>query len=164
LIDRNELEKTDYTRVCDIQNFPSFHDAELIGIEHRRDDRELELRFKRVNGEVEFLLFEQVISLRMIDFAEQNVASRILLSPKHPFSINDIRTLVGWIRSCADSKPALVSQEQAEQIAQAILAKQTTLFSLEPSCGAAVGVLCGSAWLRQSNYSAQTDSHAPSTV
>jgi hypothetical protein len=143
------MEKSNYTNVRDIQNLPSFHDAELFRIEHRRDDRELELGFKRVNGEVEFLLFKQLISQRMVDFAEQNVASRILLSPKHSFSVNDVRTLIGWVRSWADSKPAAVSDEQAEQLAQAILAGKVTLFALEPSCGAEMVVLSESAWLRQ---------------
>jgi hypothetical protein len=143
------MDKSTYTNVCDIRDLPSFHDAELFRIEHRPGDRELELGIKRVNGEVEFLLFKQVTSLRMADFTEQNVASRILLSPKHPFSVNEVRTVVGWIRSCTDSKPALVSQAQAEQITQTILAGRATLFSLEPSCGAEVAVLCESAWLRQ---------------
>lgn len=145
------MEKPRYTNVRDLQEFPSFHDAELFRIEHRRDDRELELGFKRVNGEIEFLLFRQVICQRIVDFAEQNVASRILLSPKHPFSVNDVRTLVGWVRSWADSKPQLVSDEQAEQLTQAFLAGKETLFALEPSCGAEMVVLCESAWLRRSS-------------
>ncbi|NIF52966.1 hypothetical protein [Burkholderia sp. Ax-1724] len=143
------MEKSNYTNVREIQSFPSFHDAELLRIEHRRDERELELGFKRVNGEIEVLLFRQVLAMRMLDFAEQNVASRVLLSPIHSFSVNEVRTIVGWIRSWADSKPVLVSQEQAEQITQSIQAGKTALFALDPSCGAEVAVLCESAWLRQ---------------
>jgi hypothetical protein len=148
------MEKSSYLNVRDIQNLPSFHDAELFRIEHRRDDRELELGFKRVNGELEYLLLKQVLSQRLVDFAEQNVASRVLLSPKHSFSVSDVRTAVGWLRSSADSKPALVSEEQAEHIAQAILEGRSTLFALEPSCGAEMVVLCESAWLRQRDQSA----------
>ncbi|MBB5456414.1 MULTISPECIES: hypothetical protein [Paraburkholderia] len=143
------MEKSNYANVRDLQNLPSFHDAELFRIEHRRDESELELGFKRVNGEMEVLLFKQVISLRMLDFAEQNVVSRVLLSPKHSFSVSDVRTIIGWIRSWTDSKPALVSQEQAENITQDILTGKATLFALDPSCGAEVAVLCESVWLRQ---------------
>ncbi|MBC8752207.1 MULTISPECIES: hypothetical protein [Paraburkholderia] len=101
------MEESNYANVRDIQNFPSFHDAELFRIEHRRDEREFELGFKRVNGEIEVLLFKQVISLRMLDFAEQNVVSRVLLSPKHSFSVSDVRTIIGWIRSWPTPNPRL---------------------------------------------------------
>jgi hypothetical protein len=138
-----------YTNVRDLQSLPSFHDAELFRIEYRRDERELELGFKRVNGEIEFLLFTQIISFRMVDFAEQNVASRVLLSPDHSFSVDDVVAAIGWVRSWADSKPALVSADQAELLTQAFLAGAKTLFVLEPSCGAEIVVQCESAWLRQ---------------
>ncbi|WP_085488469.1 hypothetical protein [Paraburkholderia susongensis] len=143
------MEKLNYINVRDLQDFPSFHDAELFQIEHRRDDRELELGFRRVNGEIEFLLFTQVISQRMVDFTEQNVASRLLLSPKHSFSVSEVRTLIGWVRSYTDSKPASVSDEQVEQLHHALLEGTATLFTLDPSCGAEMVVLCESAWLRQ---------------
>jgi hypothetical protein len=148
------MEKAIHTNVRDIHDLPSFHDAELFRVDHRRKDRELELAFRRVNGEVECLLFRQVVALRMLDFAEQNVASRVLISPKHSFSVDEVKTIVGWLRSCADSRPALVSDEQAEQLTQAILTGTATLFVVEPSCGAEVAVLCESAWLRQHDQSA----------
>jgi hypothetical protein len=136
-----------YTNVRDLGKLPSFHDAELIRIEHRPDEHQLDLGFKRVNGEIEFLRFLQVSALRIVDFAEQNVASRILLTPMHVFSNLDVCSFVGWVRSYVDSRPAHVSEEQAEQLTQDFLEGKKALFALEPSCGAEIVVLCESAWL-----------------
>jgi len=46
-----------YTELRIVTDFPSFHDAELFGIEHDPETRSLELRFRRVGGEVEVLRF-----------------------------------------------------------------------------------------------------------
>jgi hypothetical protein len=141
------MEEATYTNVRDLKELPSFHDAELFRIEHRRDERELDLGFRRVNGEIEFLRFCQVSALRIVDFAEQNVASRILLTPVHVFSNSDVCSLVGWVRSYADSRPVRVSEEEVEQFTQDFLEGKKSMFALEPSCGAEIVVLYESAWL-----------------
>lgn len=72
-------------------SIPTFHDAELVTIDHRPADHALRLRFRRVGGEIHSFRFTGVISLRIIDYAQQNVVSRLLLSPAYPFSQTEVR-------------------------------------------------------------------------
>jgi hypothetical protein len=141
---------TDYVNVRDIADVPSFHDAELVGIEHRPEDRELELRFKRVRGEAAAFRFVGVITQRIVDFAEQNVLSRLLISPRYEFSSDEVRTWVRWINSRDDAKAAPVEGEKADRYVRDFVTGRRALFVLEPSCGAEMAVLCESIWLLRS--------------
>jgi hypothetical protein len=136
-----------YVNIKDVDSVPSFHDAELIGIEHRPDARELVLRFRRVAGEIESLRFTEVNVLRIVDFAEQNLASRLLISPKYQFSSDDVRTWVQWVNSRDDAKASPIDDERANQYVCDFAAARKALFILEPSCGAEIAVLCESVWL-----------------
>lgn len=137
-----------YADLRNIANFPSFHDAELTGIEHHPESRALELRFRRVGGEIEVLRFSGVISQRMIDFAEQNVVSRLLISPRYAFSLAEVRTWLQWMNSRDDSKGAAISEQNGEECVRDLVAGHRVLFVLEPSCGAEMAVLCESLSLK----------------
>ncbi|KXV13251.1 hypothetical protein CR51_05405 [Caballeronia megalochromosomata] len=83
---------------------PGFHDAELISVEHNPDAKSLALRFKRVSGPLETLMLAGVVGQRMIDFSDRNVASRLLASPTHHISVDELREWVRWINSRNDAK------------------------------------------------------------
>jgi hypothetical protein len=131
-----------YTDIQNVENFPSFHDAELVGIEHAREDRVLELTFRRVTGELETLRFSGIIAQRMVDFAAQNVVSRLLISPRYAFSVVEIQTWIRWISSRDDSMASAIDKDEADAYASDFGAHRRMLFVLEPSCGAEVAVLC----------------------
>lgn len=138
-----------FTDIRNIADFPSFHDAELCGIEHDASARSLELRFRRVGGEIEWLRFSGVIAQRMIDFAGQNVASRLLISSRFAFTSAEARAWVQWINSRDDSKAAVISEETGEEYVRDFHAGRRVLFVLEPSCGAELAVLCESVSLKR---------------
>jgi hypothetical protein len=140
---------TTYIDVRNVADFPSFHDAELCGIEHDPEARSLELRFRRVGGEVEVLKFSAVIAQRLIDFAGQNVASRLLISPRYAFTSAEARTWIQWINSRDDSKAAAITEEKGAEYAAGFRAGRLALFVLEPSCGAEMAVLCESVSLKR---------------
>jgi hypothetical protein len=138
-----------YADIRNIADFPSFHDAELYGIDHDIEGRSLELRFRRVGGELEALKFSGVIAQRMIDFAGQNVASRLLISHRYAFTLVEVRGWIQWINSRDDSKAAVISEEKGQEYMRDFAARRRILFVLEPSCGAELAVLCESVALRQ---------------
>jgi hypothetical protein len=137
------------TDTRNVADFPSFHDAELFGIEHDPETRLLELRFRRVGGEVAVLRFSGVIGQRMIDFVGQNVASRLLISPTYAFTSAEARTWVQWINSRDDSKAATIREDKGEEYVRDFKAGRRVLFVLEPSCGAEIAVLCESVSLKR---------------
>lgn len=138
-----------YIDIRNVADFPSFHDAELHGVEHDPEAHSLTLRLRRVSGEIEVLKFSGVIAQRLIDFAAQNVASRLLISPRYPFTSAEARTWVQWINSRDDSKATEISEEKSDAYAADFSAGRLTLFLLEPSCGAEMAVLCESVSLKQ---------------
>ncbi|VWB52939.1 hypothetical protein [Burkholderia lata] len=123
-------------------SIPTFHDAELVTIDHRPADQELRLRFRRVGGEIHSFRFTGVISLRIIDFTQQNVVSRLLLSPVYPFSQTEVRQWLKWIGSREDFDAAHVDDSRLNQYLADFDTGRKALFVLEPSCGAEVAVLC----------------------
>ncbi|MBB3256131.1 hypothetical protein F4827_000957 [Paraburkholderia bannensis] len=137
-----------YTDIRDLKEFPSFRDAELIGIEHNPSLRTLELRFRRVGGKVEALRFSSVIRQRLIDFAGQNVVSRLLISPGYAFSLAEVRNWLHWMNSRDDAKGAAISEQNGEDCVSDLAAGHHVLFVLEPSCGAEMAVLCESLALK----------------
>lgn len=137
-----------YIDLRNFSGFPSFHDAELTGIEHDPEMRSLKLRFRRVGGEVGILRFSGVIRQRLIDFAGQNVASRLLISPRYAFSLAEVCNWLQWMDSRDDSKGAAISKQNAEECVRDLTAGNLVLFVLEPSCGAEMAVLCESLSLK----------------
>ena len=126
---------------------PTFHDAELVGIDHRPADRELRLRFMRVDGTTGTFRCVGVFSQRVVDFAEQNVVSRLLISPTYHFSAAEVGQWLRWVDS-RDDFQATVDQKQIDQRIADFVAGRKALFVLEPSCGAELAVVCDSIWLR----------------
>ncbi|WP_321814399.1 MULTISPECIES: hypothetical protein [unclassified Paraburkholderia] len=131
-----------------IAEFPSFHDAELCGIEHDPGARSLELRFRRVGGDVALFQFSGVLRQRLIDFAGQNVASRLLISPRYAFSLTEVRTWLQWMNSRDDATGVAISEQNGEECVRDLAAGHRVLFVLEPSCGAEMAVLCESISLK----------------
>ncbi|WP_186124909.1 hypothetical protein [Burkholderia gladioli] len=125
---------------------PTFHDAELVGIEHRPADRELLLRFARVDGTTGIFRFLGVVSQRVVDFSEQNVVSRLLISPTYNFSATEVGQWSRWVDS-RDAFQAPVDQTLIDRRLADFVAGRKALFVLEPSCGAEVAVVCDSIWL-----------------
>lgn len=80
----------------------------------------------------------------MIDFADQNVASRLLISPMYSFSIDDLSAWVRWMYSRDGAKAPELDRAIIERMYQDIIAGRKALFVLEPSCGAELAVLCES--------------------
>ncbi|MGV2289868.1 hypothetical protein AAHK20_14240 [Trinickia sp. YCB016] len=137
------------TNVKDITSLPSFHDAELIGIEHRPDDYTLTLHFRRVNGEIGSLSFTGVMAQRIVDFAEQNVVSRLLISPLYRFSPTETRSWLQWVSSRDDATATAIDDKAALGHAQGFGKGLEALFVLEPSCGAEVAVHCKDIWIHR---------------
>jgi hypothetical protein len=137
-----------YIDIRSTPTFPSFHDAELIGIEHDPVARILDLRFRRVIGVIDTLRFSGLIAQRLIDFAGQNVASRLLISPRYTFSLAEVRTWVQWIDSRDDAKAAAINVDSGYEYIQKLANGDLVLFVLEPSCGAEMAVLCESLSLK----------------
>ncbi|WP_244830169.1 hypothetical protein [Caballeronia sp. TF1N1] len=142
-----------YTNVKDLTALPSFHDAELFAVLHDPDAKTLLLDFKRASGPIETLLFSGIIGQRLIDFADQNVASRLLVSPEHKFSVEDVRKWVCWISSRDDAQARELDFAFAERLFLDIREGTKALFILEPSCGAEMAVLCESIALRMPHES-----------
>jgi hypothetical protein len=139
------MTKANLTSIRDVANFPSFHDAELVSVEHDSNAKSLAIRLKRVSGSQETLVFHGVIAQRMIDFADQNVASRVLMSPTHSFSLDDVCAWVRWMYSRDDAKAPEIDRAITNRLHQDIVEGRKVLFILEPSCGAELAVVCESA-------------------
>lgn len=137
-----------YADVRGTHDVPSFHDAEIVSIGHHSEDRELVMSLKRVRGETGVFRFTRVIAQRIVDFSEQNVVSRLLISPRYPFSSDEVRTWVQWVNSREDAKAAPVDGQLLDQYMHDFMTGQRALFILEPSCGAEMAVLCESIWLK----------------
>jgi hypothetical protein len=143
------MDTINYANVRDLNDVPSFHDAELIGIDHRPEDRALAVHLKRASGETGMFRFTGVIAQRLVDFAEQNVVSRLLISPRYPFSSDEVRTWIQWVNSRDNVQAAPLDVERADRYARHdFVTGQRALFVLEPSCGAQMAVLCESVWLK----------------
>ncbi|MDA0576433.1 hypothetical protein, partial [Burkholderia gladioli] len=125
---------------------PTFHDAELVGIDHRPADRELLLRFARVDGTIGIFRFVGVVSQRIVDFAEQNVVSRLLISPTYNLSATEVEQWSRWVDS-RDDFQATVDRKLIDQRLADFVAGRQALFVLEPSCGAEIAVVCDSIFL-----------------
>ena len=118
----------------------NYHDAELVGCAYSRADAALLLSFTCVDGSTPKLMFSNVTAVRVNDFNQQNVVSRLLISPSHTFTPDEIRTYVSWANSQHDYR-ASMTNEKAQLIAATVAEKQSILFVLEPSVGAEVVAL-----------------------
>ncbi|KVH37489.1 hypothetical protein [Burkholderia cepacia] len=136
-----------YQSVIGLDDMPTFHDSELVTIDHRPTDQELRLRFRRIDGQIGTFRFTGVISQRVIDFAEQNVVSRLLISPAYAFSAPDVCEWLKWMHSREDFAAASVNEALLDRYLADLDANRKALFVLEPSCGAEVAVLCKAIWL-----------------
>ncbi|KVN30683.1 hypothetical protein WJ63_07830 [Burkholderia pyrrocinia] len=142
------MDNVQYRNVIGLEGVPTFHDAELIRIEHRPSSRELLLEFQRVDGSVGTFRFVGVLSQRMVDFAEQNVVSRLLISPAYSFSTAELRQWLSWVDGRTDSRPRVVDASMVGQFADDLTSSRRALFVLEPSCGAEAAVVCEAIELR----------------
>ncbi|WNC93345.1 hypothetical protein RI103_21300 [Paraburkholderia sp. FT54] len=119
----------------------NYHDAELVGCAYSRTDSALLLSFECTDGTTPKLLFSGVTSMRANDFSQQNVVSRLLISPTYEFTPVESRAYVNWANSRHDYQAAM-TDEKARTIAADIATNRSVLFVLEPSVGAEVVALC----------------------
>jgi hypothetical protein len=138
----------EHTNVKEISNLPSFHDAELITITNNPSDYAFTLHFQRINGSVETISFTGVMAQRVMDFAEQNIVSRLLISAHYHFSSAEIRAWLQWVNSRDDATASAIDDKTANEYAQNFANGSGALFVLEPSCGAEIVVHCKDIWLR----------------
>ncbi|MFL9992692.1 hypothetical protein SAMN05444172_6067 [Burkholderia sp. GAS332] len=119
----------------------SYHDAELVGCTYSRTDSVLLLSFECTDGTAPKLPFSEVAAIRANDFSQQNVVSRLLVSPAHAFTPEEIRTYVNWASSQHDYRAAM-ADDKASTLVSDIAAGKFILFALEPSIGAEIVTLC----------------------
>lgn len=131
-----------YRNVIGFEEMPTFHDAELVKIVHRPGERELQLQFQRIGGATGTFRFTGVISQRLLDFAEQNVVSRLLISPVYKFSTVEVGQWLSWIDGRVDSRSPVIDVSTVNQYADDFASGRLALFVLEPSCGVEAAVLC----------------------
>ncbi|MCC8401436.1 hypothetical protein LJ655_05930 [Paraburkholderia sp. MMS20-SJTN17] len=136
------MNNTTYRNAIGFEDIPTFHDAELIKIEHHPSERELQLQFQRVGGTTGTFRFTGVVSQRMVDFAEQNVVSRLLISPAYRFSTAEVGQWLSWVDGRVDSRSPVVDVSRITRCVEDLAAGRRALFVLEPSCGAEGVVLC----------------------
>lgn len=142
------MENTSYRNVIGLEGIPTFHDAELIRIEHRPGKQELLLQFQRVGGATGTFRFTGVVSQRIVDFAEQNVVSRLLFSPAYRFSTAEVGQWLSWVDGRVDARSSVADASKVNQYADDFTTGRRALFVLEPSCGAEAAVLCEAVELR----------------
>lgn len=117
-----------------------FHDAELIGVEMDREHKNLNLKFKLSNSELETIIFRKVAVFRILDLIPQNVVSRLLFSSMEHFSKQNLEYWIKWVGSLSDG--VFITSEQVGEFIERINNKRMELFVLEPSFGAEVAVIC----------------------
>jgi hypothetical protein len=102
----------------------------------------LGLGFCLADGSIVDFGFEGVIGLRIADTLLQNVVSRLFLVPPDRFPADEIKRILVWMFSL-DGKLAIAESMLDAHIAD-VLAGAKTLFYVEPSWGAEIGILCTS--------------------
>ncbi len=117
-----------------------FHDAELVGLEANRDERSLTLKFRRADASISTLHVEGVSRFRIVDFVDQNVVSRLLVSSSHAFSKDEIAYWCRWICTLSDTT-SWADEGHIEEVRSKIAEGKLLLLVLEPSCGAELAAL-----------------------
>jgi hypothetical protein len=116
------------------------HDAELVGVRHRRDSRTLALSIACASGEDAELTFEGVRQFRLVDYGTQNVALRATLTPDPALDESEITRWVNWVFTTVDGESWL-SAEKRESLLRAVASGSLLLPVWIPSQGAQVGVI-----------------------
>lgn len=136
------MENVRYRNIIGFEGLPTFHDAELTKIEHRPVERTLLLQFLRIGGTTGTFRFTGVVSQRVVDFAKQNVVSRLLISPVYKFPTVEVSQWMSWVDSRVDSRSPSVDPSKVSRHADDFASGRRALFVLEPSCGAELVVVC----------------------
>ncbi|WP_061145886.1 hypothetical protein [Caballeronia arvi] len=120
---------------------PGSHDAEFVGITYAHDNATAQLHLLHAGVEQSILILSGIRHLRLNDFGLQNVVSRILVSTKHAFSVEEIREYVQWARSQHDFR-SILDGAQLQDLVPAIATRKAILLVVEPSVGAELLCLC----------------------
>ena len=119
----------------------AFHDAELIGMNHDRKQRSLELLFLDPNSRTMKIYLGGVIAFRCVDFGLQNVVSRFLVHGINvDLSVLEIHARTAWISETSDGEQ-LQEMKCIELRSQQVLNGECSLIQIEPSWGAELVVL-----------------------
>lgn len=116
------------------------HDAELNAIKHDRIASTICLTFLKPDGATVEAVFEDVCGFRVVDYGQQNVVSRLLLSSTGHFSREDMIKHVNWLDSTCEGK-RLINPNAVDKQVVKIESNELLLFALEPSLGAEISII-----------------------
>ena len=132
------------TGVC---NF-DLHDAELVGVQHRREFRTLALSIVCASGEHAEFFFEGVRQFRLVDYGTQNVALRVMWTPESDLDQSEIARWLSWIFTTAEGEN-LLNAEKRESLLRAVVAGDLLLVIWLPSWGAQAAVIAEKSEIRR---------------
>lgn len=119
-----------------------FHDAELIGVNHDRENKTVLLSFCLADGSKQSLTLEQVISIKLNDFIDQNVVSRIWDSRTRKMNDESVNASLEWLFAHADGS-LFIKRSAMLEMQTRLKNGELWLICLEPSWGAELVCLCG---------------------
>lgn len=120
-----------------------FHDSELVSVELQRGNKSLVLGFETANNKLWKFQFSGVVVFRIADVIQQNVVSRVLTVPGHPFTAEQLTYWINWASSVSNSDQ-LLAAAALKSISDKIQKGELLLFVLEPSWGAEAAIICNS--------------------
>jgi len=118
----------------------AMHDSEVVGIEINRKNKIAKLALLTESAETWCFECDGVALIRAVDFIDQNVVSRLLISSVFIFSESQIRHWLNWLSSLIDMKSNM-TPEILEAYKKKIEIGDMSLLVLEPSRGMELGVL-----------------------
>lgn len=121
-----------------------FHDSELVTVQVLNGKQSLALGFNTVDNKLQTFYFAGVAGFRITNFIQQNVVSRVLMFPEHPFSTEQLNYWINFASSVSDTDQ-LLTAGALKSITERIQKGELLLFVVEPSWGAEAAIICQSA-------------------
>ena len=120
-----------------------FHDSELVTVDVLNGKQSLALGFNTVDNKLQTFHFAGLAGFRITNFIQQNVVSRVLMFPGHPFSTEQLNYWINWALSVSDTDK-LLTAVALKSITERIQKGELLLFVVEPSWGAEAAIICKS--------------------
>lgn len=118
-----------------------YHDATLLGINTDDINGSCSLSFKLNDGEGKEILLNGCEIIRVVDYINQNIVSRVVVYQGGFIDRGDVATKLTWASELSDASSYL-KQEALMKVVERIAAGDACLIYLEPSSGAEVVALC----------------------
>lgn len=125
------------------EELTSFHDAELVGVDHDRAHETVSLTFSMPDGHVSKISFQDVVVVRITNYGLQNVVLRLMTSTSSELTPADRRRMVEWAFSDADGSQ-LGNPTSLHDLMDRVSSGAALVFYLEPSWGAEATVVARS--------------------